>query len=71
MEIVDNLVMVVIPGAMDAGLMSPLFWFSMALALVAAFAAAFPVNRALIDKGKGHALTHAFHDPEHHDGHHA
>lgn len=43
----------------------------MALALVAAFAAAFPVNRALIDKGKGHPLTHRFHHSEHHNGHHA
>ena len=61
MEVVDNLVMMVIPGAMDAGLVNPLFWVSMTLALAAAFAAAFPVNRHLLGKGKGHALTHAHH----------
>ncbi|WP_456698657.1 DUF4396 domain-containing protein [Aeromicrobium sp. P5_D10] len=72
MELVDNLVMAVIPGAMDAGLVNPVFWLSMMLALTVAFIAAFPVNRYLIDKGKGHALTHQFmHGDEHtgHDGH--
>jgi hypothetical protein len=58
MEVVDNLVMAVLPGAMDAGLMDPAFWLSMAVALGAAFVAAFPVNRYLIDRGRGHALTH-------------
>ena len=61
MEVVDNLVMASIPGAMDAGLTDPLFWLSLAVALAAAFVAAFPVNRYLIDKGKGHALTHQYH----------
>ncbi len=61
MEIVDNLVMASIPGAMDAGLVNPVFWIGMIIALSAAFAAAFPVNRYLIDKGKGHALTHQYH----------
>ena len=75
MELVDNTVMALIPGAMDAGLVNPVFWLSMMLALSAAFVAAFPVNRYLIDKGKGHALTHQFmHDdshrePEHTGGH--
>ncbi len=55
MEIVDNLVMAIIPGAMDAGLVNPIFWFGMMMALTAAFIAAFPVNRYLIDRGKGHA----------------
>jgi hypothetical protein len=64
MEIVDNLVIVVIPGAMDAGLGSLLFWGSLAFALAVAFVAAFPVNRYLISRGKGHAVMH-----EHH-GHH-
>ncbi|MDP8948212.1 MAG: DUF4396 domain-containing protein [Actinomycetota bacterium] len=64
MEIVDNLVMVVIPGAMEAGLTSLLFWGSLAFALAVAFVAAFPVNRWLIARGKGHAVVH-----EHHDGH--
>ncbi|HYO40122.1 MAG TPA: DUF4396 domain-containing protein, partial [Nocardioidaceae bacterium] len=67
MEIVDNLVMAAIPGAMDAGLVNPIFWLGMIVALTAAFVVAFPVNRYLIDKGKGHALTHQFH--EGHDDH--
>jgi hypothetical protein len=58
MEVVDNLVMLLIPGAMEAGLVNPLFWVSMTLALGVAFVAAFPVNRYLLTKGKGHALTH-------------
>ena len=62
MEITDNLVMALIPGAMDAGLVNPIFWIGMMIALAAAFVAAFPVNRYLIDKGKGHALTHQFHE---------
>ena len=61
MEVVDNLVMAVIPGAMDAGLVNPLFWASMMLALTVAFFAAYPVNRYLLARGKGHALTHRFH----------
>jgi len=65
MEIVDNAVMLVIPGAMNAGLVNPLFWVSMIIALAAAFAAAFPVNRYLLTKGKGHALVHEYHDSPH------
>ncbi|HEX2741802.1 MAG TPA: DUF4396 domain-containing protein [Rubrobacter sp.] len=61
MEIVDNLIIVVIPGAMDAGLGSPLFWGSLAFALVIAGVAAFPVNRYLISRGKGHAVVHEHH----------
>ena len=61
MEIVDNLVMVAIPGAMKAGLDSLLFWGSLAAALVIAGAAAFPVNRWLIARGRGHAVVHAHH----------
>jgi hypothetical protein len=57
MELVDNLVMLLIPGAMHAGLGSPLFWISLALALMAAFFAALPVNRYLLKRNKGHALT--------------
>ncbi len=68
MEVVDNLVMAVIPGAMDAGLVNPIFWLGMMISLTAAFVAAFPVNRYLIDKGKGHSLTHQFHH-EHADHH--
>jgi len=58
MELVDNAIMLVIPGAMDAGLPDPLFWGSLAVSLVLAGAAAFPVNRWLIARGKGHALVH-------------
>jgi hypothetical protein len=57
MELVDNLVMVAIPGALHAGLVDPLFWVSMAIALTAAFFAALPVNKYLLRRKKGHALT--------------
>ena len=67
MEIVDNLVMLIIPGAMDAGVVNPIFWLSMALALTAAFFAALPVNRYLLARGKGHALTHQYHHANHTD----
>ena len=62
MELIDTLTIVVVPGAMDAGLGDPLFWGSLAVALFLAFWAAFPVNRALIARGKGHAVVHEFHD---------
>lgn len=66
MEIVDNLIMAIIPGAMDTGLVNPTFWLGMMIALTVAFIAAFPVNSYLIDKGKGHARTHQFmHGGEH------
>jgi hypothetical protein len=58
MEIVDNLIMLTIPGAMDAGLDSLLFWASLAFALVVAGLIALPVNRWLIARGKGHAVVH-------------
>jgi hypothetical protein len=61
MEIVDNTVVLMIPGAMDAGLTSLLFWGSLALSLAVAFVAALPVNRWLISKGRGHALVHVHH----------
>ncbi|PKH38027.1 DUF4396 domain-containing protein [Nocardioides alpinus] len=61
MELVDNAVMALIPGAMEAGLVNPVFWLSMMLALTVAFLAAWPVNRHLLARGKGHALTHGFH----------
>ena len=65
MEVVDNTVMLAVPGAMDAGLADPLFWPSLALALVVAAAAAFPVNRWLIARGRGHAVVHARHGHHH------
>jgi hypothetical protein len=61
MEVVDNAVMAVIPGAMEAGLVNPRFWASMMIALSAAFFAAYPVNRYLLQRGKGHALMHGYH----------
>jgi Domain of unknown function (DUF4396) len=65
MEIVDNLIILVIPGAMEAGLGSLLFWGSLAFALALAFVAAFPVNRWLIARGKGHAVVHEYHHSQH------
>jgi hypothetical protein len=64
MEIVDNAIILIVPGAMEAGLSDGLFWGSLALALAIAWVAAFPVNRWLIATGRGHALVHAHH------GHH-
>ena len=61
MEIVDNAIMLLIPGAMDAGLTSWVFWASLAVALAVAFAVTVPVNRALIRRGKGHAVVHQYH----------
>jgi hypothetical protein len=61
MEVVDNAVMMLIPGAMDAGLGDALFWLGMAFALAVAFVAAYPVNRWLIARGMGHAVVHAHH----------
>src|SRR3954449_12589172 len=58
MEIVDNAVVVAVPGAMDAGLGDVLFWGSLSFALAVAGAFAFPVNRVLIARGKGHAVIH-------------
>lgn len=65
MEIVDNLVMAIIPGAMTAGLVDPLFWISMPIALALAYVAAYPVNRYLLTKGKGHALVMKYHGHNH------
>jgi hypothetical protein len=61
MEIVDNALMLVIPGAIAAGLTDALFWLSLALSLALAFVAALPVNRWLIGRGRGHAVMHAHH----------
>ena len=70
MEIVDNTVIVVIPGAMDAGLTSLLFWGALAVSLGIAWVAAFPVNRWLLSRGLGHAKAMAHHGPdETHSGH--
>ena len=61
MEIVDNAILLVIPGAMDASLDSLLFWGSLALALAIAWVVTFPVNRWLIARGRGHAAVHGAH----------
>jgi hypothetical protein len=65
MEIVDNGFILAIPNAIHAGLGSWLFWWSLILSLAVAFVVAFPLNRYLISRGKGHAVMH-----EHHTGHH-
>jgi hypothetical protein len=61
MEIVDNAIVLLIPGAMEAGLGDVLFWGSLAFALAVAWVAAFPLNRWLISKGRGHAIVHGSH----------
>ncbi len=61
MELVDNVILLIVPGAMEAGLDSFLFWASLALALLIAGVCAYPVNRYLIARGKGHAVVHAYH----------
>ena len=69
MEVIDNLLMLVIPGAMNAGLVEPLFWGSLALSLAVAGVAIYPVNRWLIRRGAGHAGLHGSHrEGAHHDG---
>ena len=70
MEIVDNAIMLAIPGAMDAGLDSALFWASLAVALAIAAVAAFPVNRWLIARGRGHAVVHQHHGRHAHNAAH-
>ncbi len=61
MEIVDNAFILIVPGAIAAGLSDALFWWSLGLSLVIAFIAAFPVNRWLIARGRGHAVVHELH----------
>jgi hypothetical protein len=61
MEIVDNAVVLLVPGAMEAGLRDGRFWWALALGLAVAFVAAFPVNRSLIARGRGHAVVHRHH----------
>ena len=61
MEVVDNAVLLLVPGAMDAGLASWIFWTSLAGALAVAFVVTVPVNKALIRRGRGHAVVHQCH----------
>ncbi|HEU0266887.1 MAG TPA: DUF4396 domain-containing protein, partial [Candidatus Saccharimonadaceae bacterium] len=65
MTIVDNIIMLTVPGAMDKNLLHPVYWLSRVLALSAAFIVAYPVNAYLLRRGKGHAITHGYH--EHHE----
>src|SRR5919205_3244171 len=58
MEIVDNLFILIVPGAIAAGLGDPLFWWSLAVGLLIAGAVAYPVNRWLLKRGRGHAVVH-------------
>jgi Domain of unknown function (DUF4396) len=62
MEIVDNLFILAVPGALSAGLADALFWWSLGVSLVIAFVLTVPVNRWLIGRGKGHAVVHALHE---------
>ena len=68
MEIVDNVFLLLVPGAMAATLTDSLFWWSLAASLAVAFVAAVPVNHWLMERGKGHAVVHRFH--EEHAAHH-
>jgi hypothetical protein len=61
MEIVDNLFILIVPGAIAAGLGDALFWWSLLVGLVIAGAVAYPVNRWLLARGRGHAVVHAHH----------
>ncbi|CAN5192159.1 hypothetical protein BH18CHL2_BH18CHL2_08140 [soil metagenome] len=61
MELVDNAVILLVPGAMEAGLLGPLFWGSLALGFAVAFVVTYPVNRWLIARGRGHAVVHGRH----------
>ena len=61
MEIVDNLFVIIIPGALAAGLGDALFWWTLGIGLLIAGAVAYPVNRYLLKRGKGHAVVHAHH----------
>ena len=62
MELIDNLTIVLVPGAMEAGLDEALFWLPLLGGFVIAYPFAFAVNRALIRRGKGHAVVHEYHD---------
>jgi hypothetical protein len=61
MEVVDNAVMVGVPGAIEGGLTSWLFWASLAFSLAVAFVLTVPVNRWMISRGRGHAAVHQYH----------
>ena len=71
MEIVDHAIMLAVPGEMDAGLDNFLFWGRLAFALAVDWVGAFPLNRWLIARGKGHAVVHAHHEGHGQHGQHA
>jgi len=66
MEVVDNAILLLVPGAMDAHLTSVLFWGALAVALAVAFVVTVPVNKWMIGRGKGHAVVHEMHHAGHH-----
>ncbi|MFL6142574.1 MAG: DUF4396 domain-containing protein [Labedaea sp.] len=70
MELMDNAVMVAVPGAIEAGVDDWLFWLSLAISLVVAFVVTVPVNRWMISRGKGHAVVHEYHGHSHHEHSH-
>jgi hypothetical protein len=61
MEFIDNAIILAVPGAMEAGISSVLFWASLAFALAVAFVLTWPLNRWMMGRGKGHAVVHAYH----------
>jgi hypothetical protein len=65
MELVDNATLLVVPGAMDAGLSDLLFWAGLVGSLAIAFVVTVPVNRWMIARGKGHAVAHQYHHGQH------
>ena len=65
MELVDNGVILAVPGAMEAGLVDALFWGSLAFSLVVAFVVTVPVNKWVMGRGKGHAVVHQMHHSHH------
>jgi hypothetical protein len=66
MEVVDNAILLAVPGAMAAGLVDALFWGALAVALAVAFVVTVPVNKWMIGRGKGHAVVHEMHHSDHH-----
>ena len=67
MTVADNILMLLIPGAMDKNLANPMYWLSRSLAVIVAFLVAYPVNKAQIARGRGHALTHHHMHGHHHE----
>jgi hypothetical protein len=66
MEVVDNAILLMVPGAMEAGLVDTLFWGALAVALAVAFVVTVPVNKWMIGRGRGHAVVHEMHHAGHH-----